>query len=109
MGTQHAHLGWGSEIAYPGYPNDMRRNELERFEPFARHRIFEANKSGDIPARTRQAFDKSGSYRIEGPHRIGIAITTGPLDCPTEGPSAQRQVRADLPELSPPRPRPIIP
>src|SRR5262245_59485238 len=30
-GTQHAHLGWGSEIPYRRYPNDMRRNELERF------------------------------------------------------------------------------
>src|SRR5262245_61159768 len=27
---------------------------------------------------------------------------TGPLDCQTEWPSAQRQVRGDLPELSPP-------
>jgi hypothetical protein len=64
-GTQHAHLRWGSEVANGGYPNDVRRNELERLQPFARHRVLEADKSGDIPARARQAFDKSGTDGIE--------------------------------------------
>jgi hypothetical protein len=61
------------------------------------------NEQAEIPS--KGASGRNG----DGPHKIGIAITICPLDCPTEGPSAKRQVRADLPELSPPRPRPIIP
>jgi hypothetical protein len=63
--TQHAHLRRGSEIANGGYANDVRRYELERLQPFARHRVFEADESGYISPWPRQAFDESGSDWIE--------------------------------------------
>src|SRR5262249_28475806 len=64
-GTQHSHLGRGSEITHPCNSLDVRRDLRERFKPFSGHGIFKADKSRNIPTWMHQAIHKSGSDGIE--------------------------------------------
>src|SRR5262249_47486132 len=44
---------------------EMRRNLLEQFEPFRRHRRFEVvGEAGSVAARTGETFDESASDRV---------------------------------------------
>src|SRR5262249_50336628 len=57
----------------------MRRDLLEQLKPFHTYAILELSKAGQVAARPRQTFDKSGPHWIDGlrehnRHRAGQAV-----------------------------------